>query len=227
MGSLDPKTSRGVTHGVELAGLRDRHPGERIWLLGNGPSLNEWTTDDIVRLGGSTLGINRSWQRFSRTDYHCLVAGAALTALLEGHVQARVAFVPKHLRWLFHDSKFSGEPCFVRHGGSRLNFNGDICHRGFVGTFAGLMALQLAAHMGFSQIVLLGFDGRSSDGHFYAPNVRGGRDHMVKALLPASEWLDSIGVEVLNAHPGSAIPWWPRFTRTQLENHLSLHCGDA
>lgn len=197
--------------------LRDRHVGERVWLLGNGPSLNEWTPKDVRELGGATLGINRSWQRFPRTDYHCLIAGAQLPALLEGHVGARVAFVPTQTKWMFHASKFQGDVCFVRQSGSRFfNFQHDICSRGFVGTFGGLLALQLAAHMGFSTIVLLGFDGRSSDGHFYAPNVRGGRDHMVAALHPAATWLDGLGVEVLNANPESAIPWWPRLTRAEL-----------
>lgn len=188
------------------------------WLLGNGPSLNDWTPKEVRALGGATFGINRSWQRFPQTDYHCLIAGAQLPALLEGHVGARVAFVPQHLRWLFHDSKFEGEVRFVQQASSRWQI--PAARLEFSGTFAGLMALQLAVQIGFTQLVLLGFDGRSSDGHFYAPGVMSGRAHMVPALLPAAEWLESRGVEVLNANPESAIPWWPKLTKPELKRQL-------
>lgn len=226
---MDPETTEtaGLTRGIDITCLRGRHAGERVWLLGNGPSLNDWTPDDVSSLGGATLGINRSWQRFPKTDYHCLIAGAQLPALLEGHVGARIAFVPKHTRWMFHDSKFDGDVCFVGQRSSRGEFPCSL-ESGFVGAFAGLFALQLVAHLGFTQVVLAGFDARSSDGHFYAPYVRGGRDGMVEALLPASQWLESLGVEVLNANPDSAVPWWPRLDRGELELQIRRQpCGDA
>ena len=203
-----------------------KHRGRRFWLLGNGPSLNDWSPTDVEPLGGLTIGINRSFQRFRSTTYHCFIAVSQLRHVVEGRVRAKTVFAPAAVMWRHKllskmNGVVSSRMCFVHQAGNRLNFRVGLHDRGYVGSFAGLFALQLAVHMGAGQIILLGFDARSSDGHFYAPNVHGGRDHMLEPLGKAATWLDGLGVEVLNASLDSAVPWWPKLTKTELVEHLS------
>ncbi len=77
-------------------------------------------------------------------------------------------------------------------------------------------AMNLAVHLGAARVVLLGVDGRlAEDGrtHHHAPHpwdLRHGwadkqRDELASLVAP----LAARRVEVLNASPGSAVPYWP------------------
>jgi len=77
-------------------------------------------------------------------------------------------------------------------------------------------SINLAAHLGAKRIVLLGADGGpSKDGrtHHHVPhnwgqiasNWKAQREELSTLVDP----LRALGVEVLNASPGSSIPFWP------------------
>lgn len=77
-------------------------------------------------------------------------------------------------------------------------------------------AINLAAHFGASQIVLLGADGKKApDGRTHHhkphkwPNRPGCWQEQRKDLCSIVEPLKKLGVEVLNASPGSAWDMWP------------------
>lgn len=77
-------------------------------------------------------------------------------------------------------------------------------------------AINLAAHLGAKRIVLLGADGRLGNGgqsHHHVPHKWGLRDDCFdqqrEDLQSLVKPLAKRGIEVLNASPGSALPFWP------------------
>lgn len=82
-----------------------------------------------------------------------------------------------------------------------------------------MAAMNLGMHFGVSRMVLLGADGKpGSKGktHHHAPHPwpqkLGCWDEQMLDLKTAARSLRQKGIEVLNASPGSAIPFWPVMT---------------
>lgn len=81
------------------------------------------------------------------------------------------------------------------------------------GKNSGYQALHLAAHFGFSRIILLGYDMRGE--HFFGKHPK-----ELDVDTPFSEFIDAFktiveplkerGVEVINCTPGSALPWFEK-----------------
>lgn len=145
-----------------LAALRDRHRGERCFVLGNGPSLN---LVDLARLRGHrTFGLNRIYLKFDEIGYQ-----TDYLVCINRHVLRQFAGDFQHLASI----RFLGAGCselfdpserllliptvhsigFARHPLTRG------VHEGGTVTF---VALQLAYFMGFSEVVLVGVDHRFS-----------------------------------------------------------------
>jgi hypothetical protein len=140
--------------------MRDRHRGERCFVLGNAPSLN---LIDLERLRGeTTFGLNRIYLKFEEigyeTDYlvcinrHLLRQFAADFRALEA------------VRFLAAGSGERFEPAerlLVMPTRHAIGFARDPTsrgvHEGGTVTFA---ALQLAYFMGFAEVVLVGVDHR-------------------------------------------------------------------
>lgn len=85
-------------------------------------------------------------------------------------------------------------------------------------------AMNLAAHLGVSRIVLLGLDlTRDPRGasHHHTPHIWPNKpgnttwDHQMKYLAMIVEPLRERGIEVLNTSPVSRAPWWPKVSLEQ------------
>jgi hypothetical protein len=135
------------------------HAGQRCFIIGNGPSLRQ---TDLSRLRNEfTLGLNRIYLLFPDLGFStsCLVAVNDMV-IEQCAAEMQDLSLPKFLTWRarywFHadphltylDTDFTGEEGFS------LNVNGRI----FEGFTVTNVALQLAYHMGFSQVILVGVD---------------------------------------------------------------------
>lgn len=139
-----------------LARFRDRHRGERAFVLGNGPSL---ARTDLGRIAGAvTFGANRIYLAHQPTYFVCVNE----LVLEQFASEIRLLSCPRFLNWnrrrLFGDDPFVSldlglADTFVTDPARRL------CSGGTV-TF---VALQLAYYMGFREVVLLGVDHRFAD----------------------------------------------------------------
>lgn len=96
-----------------------------------------------------------------------------------------------------------------------------VIHRG---GNSGYQAVNLAAHLGARRIVLLGFDMRVVNGrrHWFGDhpgqlNMPSDYAQWVRRFETAAEELMDMGIEVINATPGSALPW---FTMMPIEAAL-------
>jgi hypothetical protein len=142
-----------------LQQLRNTHTNERCFILGNGPSLRR---TDLSRLRDEfTFGLNRIYLLFPELGFStsCLVSVNDL--VLEQCFQEIAALdLPKFITWrarrwfpadpqtIFIDSDFTGPETFAAQPTGRI-------FEGFTVTY---VALQLAFHLGFSEVVLVGVD---------------------------------------------------------------------
>lgn len=176
-----------------LAELRDRHRGERCFILGNGPSLKD---TDLTRLRGEvTFGMNRIYLAFPEMGFATSYFVSVNTLVIEQcAAEIRALTMPKFLTWrsrqwmagdpgvVFLDTDYTGAPTFAR----------DVRGRVFEGSTVTYVALQLAYHMGFAEVILVGVDHRfSTQG---APNTTvvaraGDPDHFSPAYFgPGFRW---------------------------------------
>jgi hypothetical protein len=146
---------------LRLASLRDRHRGQRCVLVANGPSLNRMDLaflrhETVIGLNKIHLGLRR-YGFYPR--YYVAVNGKVLEQSAReiralncvkflGSAAPSLGFVEDGLTYIV-DTHSAGE-----------RFSRDLCnglHEGWTVTYA---ALQVAYHLGFSEVVLIGLDHR-------------------------------------------------------------------
>ncbi len=144
-----------------LAALHNAHRGERCFILGNGPSLKR---TDLSRLRQeTTFGLNRIYLAFPQMDFTTTYYVAINHLVIEQCADDIQALsMPKFLPW--GSRRHLGEPqgdtifldlvCRQR----RPGFSRDARRPMWAGATVTFAALQLAYHMGFRQVILIGVD---------------------------------------------------------------------
>jgi len=148
---------------ARLAAFHDLHQGERCFILGNGPSLSKM---DLSCLKGEvTFGLNRIYMMFDQvglepTYYVCINELVLEQFADEIHSLSMPKFLNWNRRGLFNLRDES--TMFLR---ARLgltdDFEKDPGKAIYTGGTVTYVAIQLAFHMGFRQVVLIGVD------HYY------------------------------------------------------------
>ena len=142
-----------------LNALKDIHRGKRCFIIGNGPSLKQL---DLARLRGEfTFGMNRIYLLFPELGFNTTYYVSINDLVIEQCAgDIRGLAIPKFLAWHSHrhfqdrpdDLSFLyttyNEPVFARNAAGRL----------WEGATVTYVALQLAFHMGFDQVILIGVD---------------------------------------------------------------------
>ncbi len=142
-----------------LKELENTHAGQRCFIIGNGPSLRQ--TDMSLLHNEFTFGLNRIYLLFPELGFStsCLVAVNDMV-IEQCSAEMQDLPMPKFFTWrsrywfrpdpnlTFLDTDFTGEEGFS------TNVNGRI----FEGCTVTNVALQLAYHMGFTQVILVGVD---------------------------------------------------------------------
>lgn len=146
---------------ARLAELRDAHRGERCFILGNGPSLKR---TDLSKLHHeTTFGMNRIYLAFPEMGFSTTYYVAINFLVIEqcaDDIQALT--MPKFLPW--GSRRYLGEPqgdtifldLVCRQW--RPGFSTDARRPMWAGATVTFAALQLAYHMGFQQVILIGVD---------------------------------------------------------------------
>jgi hypothetical protein len=142
----------------QLVAMKDIHRNQRCFIIGNGPSLKQ---TDLTRLRNEyTFGMNRIYLMFAElgftTSYYLSVNSLVIEQCAE---DIRALSMPKFLSWrshhliqptpdmIFLHTTYTG-PKFAQDAGGRL----------WEGATVTYVALQLAFHMGFEQVILIGVD---------------------------------------------------------------------
>jgi hypothetical protein len=155
-----------------LAALKDTHKGQRAFIIGNGPSLKQ---TDLTKLKNEfTFGMNRIYLMFPELGFttSCLVS---INDLVIEQCAAEMAAleIPKFFAWrsrrhfVSHQSSVISDqssvtsyqlPTFLYTTYTSPKFSTDVRGRVWEGATVTNVALQLAFHMGFQQVILIGVD---------------------------------------------------------------------
>jgi hypothetical protein len=146
-----------------LAALKDTHKGQRAFIIGNGPSLKQ---TDLTKLKNEfTFGMNRIYLMFPELGFtsSCLVS---INDLVIEQCAAEMAALdlPKFLAWRSHrhfaQLSITNHqlPTFLYTTYTGARFTRDVRGRVWEGATVTNIALQLAFHIGFQQVILIGVD---------------------------------------------------------------------
>ena len=142
----------------KLAAYRDRHPKERCFIIGNGPSLK---TMDLEPLRDEvTFGLNRIYLLFPKLGYETTYLVAVNKLVIEQSAgELAELSMPRFLSWNARDAvPFDDDTTILHTHWQTLGFSPDptrYLHEGATVTF---VAMQLAYYMGFRRVVLIGVD---------------------------------------------------------------------
>jgi len=145
-----------------LAGFKNIHKGRRAFIIGNGPSLKQ---TDLANLRNEfTFGMNRIYLLFPQLGFQTTYFAATNDLVIEQFHQDILALrMPKFLAWRSHrhfskDLPLSAIPTFLYTSYTGPRFSPDVRGRVWEGATVTNVALQLAFHMGFEQVILIGVD---------------------------------------------------------------------
>lgn len=156
-----------------LASYRNRHQGERCFIIGNGPSL---TTEDLERLKGEySFGCNMVYKIFDRTSwrptYHCV--SDMMLSQCKGQEFAKYVESPYFtLRSRYREMEAHPEDSIYVYDINHKHYRVSDHLLWYVVRSKAtvvLFMIELAMYMGFQEIYLLGVDCTSSfekQGHF-------------------------------------------------------------
>lgn len=154
---------------LQLAAYKDRHHGERVVIIGNGPSLNEL---DLTRLKTeTTIAVNGIFYAADQMGFDPSYYVVEDTAVMKDNLDEIVAYQAGHKFFPSIYRRLVGErpnvSYFMMNRGFYEPRSPDFCvprfsvdpgHHLFSGQSVTLINLQLAYHLGFEEVVLIGMD---------------------------------------------------------------------
>jgi hypothetical protein len=148
-----------------LGELKNAHTGERCFIIGNGPSLKN---TDLSKLRGEhTFGMNRVYLAFEDWGFTTSFLVAVNTLVIEQCAADLLALpVPVFLSWRsrknvqrsIQPEPGTRNPIYLHSTYSGPRFATDARERLWEGATVTYVCLQLAFHMGFETVVLIGVD---------------------------------------------------------------------
>lgn len=149
-----------------LAALKDIHKGKRAFIIGNGPSLKN---TEMGKLKGEiTFGMNRIYLMFPELGFKTTYLSVVNDLVIEQTASDLAALdIPKFLTWrsrrFFSRDQFTGPqttnlPTFLYSTYDAPRFSPDVRGRVWEGATVTYVSMQLAFHMGISEVILIGVD---------------------------------------------------------------------
>lgn len=147
-----------------LGEWKDRYRGQRAFIIGNGPSLRQ---TDVSKLKNEfTFGLNRIYLAFPEWGFQTTFLVSINDLVIE---QCAADFLdlslPKFFSWRSHRfftglsvDSLASFPTFLYTTYDFPTFARDARFRLWEGATVTYVALQLAFHMGFEQVILIGVD---------------------------------------------------------------------
>jgi hypothetical protein len=148
---------------ARLAEFKDIHKGARAFIIGNGPSLKQ---TDLGKLKGElTFGLNRVYLIFPELGFGTTYFVSVNDLVIEQCIHDISALpMPKFLSWHSHRFFPRGPlpATFLYSTYDNPAFTRDVRYRVWESATVTYVALQLAFHMGFEQVILVGVDHKSN-----------------------------------------------------------------
>jgi len=219
-----------------IAKYQDRYTGERCFVIGNGPSLQN--TDLSLLEDEYTFGMNRIYLAFQDWGFQTTFLVSVNDLVVE---QCREDFqnlaLPKFFSWrsrdlLYPRGKPDDQSHFLYTTYTGPNFNTRIQSRFWEGATVTYVCLQLAFCMGFSEVILIGVDhsfdttgkanqtvvSRGDDPNHFSPQYFGkgfrwqlpDLDTSEIAYRMAQKFYTSSGRKILDATVGGNLDIFPK-----------------
>ncbi|MCD4672310.1 MAG: DUF115 domain-containing protein [Anaerolineaceae bacterium] len=141
-----------------LAALKDSRRGERCFVIGNGPSLKQ---TDMNRLRGeNTIGMNRIYLMFPELGFQTTYLVTVNDLVIEQCAEDLQSLqMPRFVSWRAR-KWLHPEPGlhFLHTTYTGPKFAKDVTGRLWEGATVTYVSLQLAYHLGFEEVILIGVD---------------------------------------------------------------------
>ena len=142
-----------------IAVLKDKHQGERCFIIGNGPSLKN--TDLSLLKDEVTFGMNRIYLLFDRLGFATTYYVAVNKLVIEQSTRDILSLsCPKFISWhVRHLIDFTADMMFLHTRGQPMfMFYTDITKGLWTGATVTYVAIQIAYYLGFQEVILIGVD---------------------------------------------------------------------
>jgi hypothetical protein len=149
-----------------LAIFKDVHKGQRAFIIGNGPSLKQTNLSKLK--GEITFGMNRIYLMFPELGFQTTYLSVVNDLVIEQTASDLAALeIPKFLCWRsrrffspgqFANSQSANLPTFLYTTYDSPRFSPDVRGRVWEGATVTYVTMQLAFHMGFSEVYIIGVD---------------------------------------------------------------------
>lgn len=141
-----------------IAAMKDKHQGERCFIIGNGPSLRN--TDLSLLKDEVTFGMNRIYLLFDQVGFATSYYVAVNKLVIEQCAREIASLTcPKFISWHARDEiDFTADMMFLHSRGVGPTFYTDITRGIWEGATVTFVAMQIAYYLGFQKIILIGVD---------------------------------------------------------------------
>jgi hypothetical protein len=154
-------------YGKSLLKLKDSKKGEKCFIIGNGPSLSVDDLNEIHKLGIPSFSTNRIFKLFDKTQWRptyyvsedILLMQDAQKIINDMPVERR--FIPINLKWFENVDIPKADYFYIEYNEKAEDvFNLSLNVPKYIRcrSTVTMTCLQLAIHMGFSEIYLIGVD---------------------------------------------------------------------
>jgi hypothetical protein len=152
-------STRGRQSRKRLQSYKNRHQGQRCFIIGNGPSLRQ--TDLSLLHSDVTFGLNRIYLLFGENGFSTTYLVSVNELVIEQCASELAALpCPKFFSWRARSViEFTPDTAFLflRPGPA---FGIDVTKGIWTGATVTYVAMQLAYYMGFQKVILIGVDHR-------------------------------------------------------------------
>jgi len=172
-------SKEGIQNREQLRSFKNKHKGERCYLVANGPSLKNM---DLSFLKNATsFGLNRIYLAYDtmnfKNDYFVGINGLVLSQFND-EIQALT--MPKFLNWENRDSfRPDASIHYIYKSFMGSNFGQDLSKSINPAATVTYAALQIIYYMGFSEVIIIGMDHNFETKKKNRPNETEVRDEEV------------------------------------------------
>ncbi len=187
-----------MTQFGKMSDFKGLHSGKRLFILASGPSLGEIDLKLLTRR--LVMGLNRSFLVYPDTHYHCCMDQRLFDLHAELLRQTRFLFTLQGRPWGIPMKLLGAE-----------GFSTDLMQGVYSGYTISYLAMQVAAYLGFGEVVFLGLDLQHTGGntHFFGQDFHS-RNHettefprMKRMLESGAQELRRLGITPVNCSPYS------------------------
>lgn len=221
-----------------LKKFKDKHKGERCFIVATGPSLN-YEDLDLIK-NEISFSVNSIIKVLNKTEWNPTYYGiqdsnvyekiereiieSNLKTIFVGHRLQKKFESSKSFLPYFHHSCFHGKHGEITPLNSR--FSSDISEIVFDGYSVTYSMLQIALYMGFKEIYLLGCDctydinGKQHfvESGFFDKQAASVGERMIYAYSVAKKYADRNGIKIFNATRGGMLEVFERVDLNELYN---------